>query len=747
MKTATQSNKEAPLSSFSQSLETATLQLQAAITKSWHKTAPFWPLKNMIAVNPLQGLEDLPIEQAMVEAATYFQQNDLPQGMEAVNRETIKWCQVFFDEGQATISTPYRQLGLYGAWRRLAFLDKRLWGKDTDKQKWLSLLPEQAEAAIAECLSKLNIPVNQYDNFLTLLLTTLPGWAGHIKYRCHWTKSEPLNPHPVSESDYLAIRIVITYLLYPEAFELLSWHRNAWEKESQMANPMETIEKAETDYLLPLLKALSLQTSHLKEGNETADAQLIFCIDVRSEPFRRALEAGGNYETFGFAGFFGVPIRIANAVSGESYSSCPVLLSPKYTIKKIVDVGRKQQQVYKIIKNFTRFYQSVKYTFTTPFALVETLGLASGIWLGLKTLAPKIAIQLKAKVVSRHGSVSPVLDGISLKEQCAWAEGALRMMGLTRNFAPLVVFCGHGSATQNNAYATALDCGACGGRHGASNARILAAILNNSKVRGVLSERKINVPDDTYFVAAEHNTTTDQVEIYDYHVNDSTITQNLLLLKEDLEVAKKSNSRERAAQFGLTENASSSVDHTYLRSVDWAQVRSEWGLARNAAFVVAPRSVTKNLNLEGRSFLHSYDSQQDPDGASLSVILTAPMVVAQWINSQYLFSTLDNVAFGGGSKITQNITGKIGIMQGNASDLMNGLPLQSVFRTDNEPYHQPLRLITVVCAPRTLIDKVISQQTVLKKLFGNGWVTLACIEPGDNQTYFLERSLIWTPSP
>jgi uncharacterized protein len=173
-------------------------------------------------------------------------------------------------------------------------------------------------------------------------------------------------------------------------------------------------------------------------------------------------------------------------------------------------------------------------------------------------------------------------------------------------------------------------------------------------------------------------------------------------------------------------------------------VRPEWGLARNAAFIVGLRIQTQNINLEGRTFLHSYDWKQDEDGTSLTTILTAPMVVAQWINTQYLFSTLDNVAFGGGSKITKNITGKIGIMQGNASDLMHGLPLQSVFKTDHEPYHEPLRLMTIVYAPPLFIDRIISQQGILQRLFGNGWVHLLCIDPTEGKTYYLQRDLKWT---
>jgi len=194
---------------------------------------------------------------------------------------------------------------------------------------------------------------------------------------------------------------------------------------------------------------------------------------------------------------------------------------------------------------------------------------------------------------------------------------------------------------------------------------------------------------------------------------------------------------------GVQTDKDQAAKTTALRALDWAQVRPEWGLARNAAFIVAPRSWTQRLNLEGRSFLHSYEWEKDNDGSSLTTILTAPLVVAQWINAQYLFSSLDNVTFGGGSKITQNITGKIGIMQGNASDLMHGLPLQSVYKSDNEAYHKPMRLTVMVYAPKTHIDPIIKQQAILQKLFGNGWVHLICQDPKEKQRFSLQRDLTW----
>lgn len=707
-------------------------QIPDIAKSSFAKIAPFWPLKNLIAVNPLQGLEDLPIEEALKLGAAYFKQTELPREMEAVNRETIKWLQAFFDDGQATIQMPLKQQGLYAAWRKLAFYDEKLYKNDNQKLEWLRSLPQTSEQAIAECLLRLSIAKEDRETFLTLLLTTLPGWASYVKYRTDWSGIDANQPHPVTQSDYIAMRLIITSLLWPEAKVLLEWHKQALKRPYK--NPLEKIQNSEIAYRLPLLEKLAAQPS---KKPRTPEAQLVFCIDVRSEPFRRSLEAEGDYQTLGFAGFFGIPAQITDGVTGDSYASCPVLLSPKHEIKespRCHHACNQDRKGYERITGFKRLYQSVKYSFTTPFALVEGLGIASGAWMALRSLSPSLASKLKTSAITslrKPQVVEPSLDSIPFAEQCAYAEGALRLMGLTSHFAPVVVFCGHRSTTQNNPYATVLDCGACGGRHGASNARILSAILNKVAVRAQLAKNGITIPESTHFIAAEHNTTTDEVALY----GDAP-----LKLKADLEKARATNSKVRLEQMQVSDGG---VHDSWLRSQDWAEVRPEWGLARNAAFIVAPREISKEINLEGRCFLHSYDYKQDPEGSSLTVILTAPMVVAEWINMQYLFSTLDNVAYGGGSKITKNITGKIGIMQGNASDLMTGLPLQSVFASDTQAYHEPQRLMCVVYAPCTMIEKIVQVQPVLQKLFGNGWIQLACIEPESRKTYLLGRDLKW----
>lgn len=720
-------------------------QLEIAIAGSWSKIAPFWPIKNLIAVNPIAGFEDLSFQEGLNHAQAYFQQKDLPEGMQRVNRECIKWLQVFFDQGQSTIHMPLRHQGFLQSTLSLIKFDDKIHQNDPKKLQWLKKLPKKPERVISEALLYLHIPEDEHEQFFTLMLSTLPGWAAYIQYRTCWADAEDAaSQHTITQAQYLAFRLVLSCLIWPKARSLVAWHQNAL-KQADATHTYNEIIKSESSYQSSLLK----QIREIEQPKETSrpKAQLVFCIDVRSEPFRRVLEAQGDYETYGFAGFFGVPITIENAVTGESYPSCPALLKPAQTVTEHLSCSHQScKESHDKLQSVKKIYQSLKYAFTTPFSLAEAMGLANGLWMGLKTFSPQTATRIQSgfkNSVLNSCDLAPDIHSIPLEQQVAYGASALKIIGLTENFAPLVILCAHRSTTQNNAYATALDCGACGGRRGTPNARVLAAILNTEHVRKALNKQGIHISQDTRFLAAEHNTTTDEVVIYQTQLDQEKSAQ-ILALCNDLKKAREENTLWRAHKMGIDTNKTLAKKTTELRAQDWAQVRPEWGLAQNATFIVAPRSLTKNVNLEGRAFLHSYNWEKDDDQSSLTTILTAPMVVAQWINAQYLFSTLDNVAFGSGSKVTKNITGKIGIMQGNASDLMHGLPLQSVFSSDNQVYHKPMRLSVIVYAPKTHVDPIIKQETILQKLFGNGWVHLICYDPKEEKKFRLQRNLKWT---
>ncbi len=688
------------------------LNTKSLILQAWEKIAPCWPLKNIIAVNPLQGFETMPFEEAMNHGIAYFEQSNFPVEMQRINTESIKWFQAFFDEGQATITMPYRERGLYQSWRELARHDSQLHQKNRVNKNFLKNLSICSESVIETCLVNLQIQPKEKEQFLTLLLTSLPGWASFAKYKADWETND--NRLSTLKTDYLAVRIIITYLLWPNARTLLAWHETIkTEKISQ--DRITAMQSLELHYQQDILGKLQHSMEDRKE--KKPKIQFAFCIDVRSEPVRSKIENKGCYETFGVAGFFCIPIRIKNTTSTECYDSCPVLLKSNHTI-----VESFHARHIRIVQGVKKLYQALKYTFTTSFALAETLGLLSGISMLFRTILPTKTTALKNKFINFSDTESPstlsINDAVTIDTQCLYAKNLLAMMGLTENFSEIIVLCGHKSSTENNAYGSSLDCGACGGRSGDKNARIMATILNKPLVREYLTKEGIVIPDTTIFLAALHDTTTNTLSLCES-------------INHDIQHLFDEATRNLSAQNSIS------------KSADWAETRPEWGLARNASFIVAPRALTKDANLEGRSFLNSYDWEKDGDGSILESILLGPMVVGQWINSQYLFSLLNTIAYGSGSKITQNITGKIGIMQGNASDLMTGLPVQSLLLTDKAAYHQALRLSSIIMAPRHRIAVIIKTHPTLGNLVSNAWIHLICIDPEDNQRYRMMRNLDW----
>lgn len=348
--------------------------------------------------------------------------------------------------------------------------------------------------------------------------------------------------------------------------------------------------------------------------------------------------------------------------------------------------------------------------------------------------------------------VAPILEpgligdrptGMTLEQRVAAAAGALKAMSLTDNFARIVLLAGHGSTTVNNPHATGLDCGACGGHTGEANVRVAVRILNDPAVRTKLKEQGIVIPDDTVFVAALHDTTTDDITIFDKHMIPASHADDLKRLEADLAAAGRLARAERAALLKIDRKAD--IDRQVRqRSKDWSQVRPEWGLAGCAAFIAAPRDRTAGIKLDGRSFLHSYTWQQDSDFSVLELIMTAPMIVASWINLQYYGSTVDNRLFGSGNKTLHNVVGTLGVLEGNAGDLRVGLPWQSVH--DGENYvHEPMRLHVLIEAPIPAMTAIIAKHEQVRQLLDNGWLYLFALDDRGVVTHKYAGNLQWEP--
>jgi uncharacterized protein YbcC (UPF0753/DUF2309 family) len=671
-----------------------------------------------------------------------------------------KWLAAFLDQGQADWAMPGRERGFYAAVRRVAPHDREFPSPEP-----LTALPERPVEAVAALLS--GEPTDRWEAIFEHQFAALPGWTGLIRQRIaagdDWQEA-----HPISLAGYLAVRLALC-----EAFDAPVGPEEPDrpveddEREAPLAEPW--LAAWEASYRSELVEAVVGAARDREQDDGEADdrpaAQLAFCIDTRSEVIRRHVEAAGPYETHGYAGFFGIPMRYEGYDAPLPVDACPPILDAQHRIADRPVDGpdgpkRSSHDAWTgAVRAGRELVHGLKTNAATAFSFVESAGPGYGLALAARTLLPARVYDAIAaadeRVPDDHEFCEPTLEhgatdgdgdgelplGLILEERVEYAATAFELMGIER-FARLVAFVGHAGQTANNPFDSSLDCGACAGNPGGPNARVLAAICNQPAVRERLRERGHDLPADTVFVAGEHNTTTDEVTLFDGPVPESHAA-DLERLRADLATARAGAAAERADTMGA--DPSAGVRETERRAADWAETRPEWGLAGNAAFVIGPRALTADLDLDGRSFLHSYDPATDPDGTALEAIMAGPMVVTQWINSQYYFATVDNGVYGSGSKVTQNPVGNVGVYQGNGGDLAGGLPLQSVAAADDVPYHQPLRLSVVIHAPVERVTGVLEAHDSLTRLLDNGWLSLTVLDPSQGQRPFrYDGALSWT---
>ena len=707
-----------------------------------------------------------------------------PEVADTVDAQTSKWCAAFF--GDAAWPMPGREKGFYAAWRDLASADRSVPRAARAELRRLTARPEDA---VLEALARLAVADDERIRYLQGHLTRMPGWAAHVQ----WCGGRDAG---IDLMDYLAMRLTYEALLTehqvrrgrsaavaagaddPEPapsvrqraahlMDVLGFPGSDDTTGAAIARiltvlPVSTREMLwqnafESHYRDALLA--SLDRPQPAVANARAHTQLVACIDTRSEGLRRRLESLGGYETFGFAGFFAVAIRFTDILGGAPSDLCPVLISPNHDIveKPAPEAAAAVASQYAGVTQMAgaeSAFHSAKESLAAPFALAEAAGWAAAPLAAAKTLMPAFSAGIRRRLRDAIAPVAPTvidLDAMPLAEQVLFAQVALTTMGLTRDFSRLVVMCAHGSTTENNPYQASLDCGACGGQPGAPNARTAVAIFNRPEVRDGLREVGIDIPEQTWFVAAQHDTAVDRVTVLDLHLTPAERRDELSRLEYDLARAGAALAAERCATLpgasvGLSPGRAAA--HVADRSSDWAQVYPEWGLAGNAAFIVAPRAVTAGLDLQRRTFLHSYEAAVDTDGSALETILTAPLVVAQWINCQYYFSTVSPQVFGAGTKTIHNVVGGVGVIAGHTGDLQLGLPWQSV-SDGARLLHDPLRLQAVVQAPLERIDAIVERNPILQKLFGNDWVALAArAAPGEPwQRWTRSGWRPWTDNP
>ncbi len=683
---------------------------------------------------------------------------------QAITHQVSQTCAAYFDENQADWQ-PERAQGLYAFWRETLLNDHGIGllmglphiGRAIDA------LPATAQDAERWVMQRLGLPMAVWADYLEAVLLTVNGWASWCAYLAWQAGQEGRSDAHLRE--LLAIRLAWGVILLEckddaatkQAFTAL---HQAWSqapvvlKQAEQALVIDEVWQLalEAGYQRSLANAL-LAASESAAKPQDIEVQAAFCIDVRSEPMRRALEATSPaIQTLGFAGFFGLPVAYTPLATQARRPQLPGLLAPTIEVRECIvtpdsvhdeaDIALQNNAIrarQSLLAVNDQWHAASRWP-GAAFSFVEAAGLGYLAKLGNMLLPGK---QARVRddlygLSSRFREICrPQLAGLDLAAKVALAARVLHAMGLQRKLAPLVLFVGHGSQSTNNAHAAALDCGACCGQTGEVNARSLAQLLNQPAVREGLKAHGVTIPETTTFVAALHNTTTDEIEGFDLDLlppDASTLWQRL---QDVFAAASDQVRRARAPSLQLDATAPTDLLLAQFRrrANDGAQTRPEWGLAGNAAFLIAPRARSLGVALAGRSFLHDYDASLDADGSVLELLMTAPMLVTHWINWQYHASTCDPARLGSGNKVLHNVVGgNLGVFEGNGGDLRIGLSRQSLH--DGKRWmHEPLRLTVIIDAPTAMIETVIAKHAVVKQLLDNGWLHLWRFEQSGFECY------------
>lgn len=651
-----------------------------------------------------------------------------------IREETAKWCAAYFDQGQASWTLPWKTDSLYEAWKQAVAFDRNPEHSGLKHfRKMASQLPATPNEAIEIALQQLEISEPQTEEFLYQILLIVSGWAGHLSYydREKALRGEQGNLLTQLLAIILNYEIVLFHHFEGDTDRTLAWKRTLMEDPTDTGEPLLSLELAQQllwqnsfEHALEQKVKASIQPRLSKKGKQSTrpDVQAAFCIDVRSEVFRRSLEEiHPGVKTIGFAGFFGIAIEHHHPEQEATQARCPVLLAPQI---KTCEHSEKDTTIDK--REMQRSWKQFREAAASSFSFVETLGLSYAY----KLIKDALAIQTKP--AATRPNAPKIIDNLSPSQKADKAESILRGLNLTQNLARLVLLCGHGGKTKNNPYASGLDCGACGGHAGDANARVAASLLNDPEVKALLNDRGLPLPKDTHFIAGMHNTTTDEVTLFDLEQTPAELMSEALALQATLQAAGKKAALERAPQLDGNDNPIKSIQQIKNRSCDWSQIRPEWGLAGNTAFIIAPRDWTQAANLEGRAFLHEYQAENDPQATLLEAIIGGPLVVGSWINLQYYGSAVDNAHFGSGHKAIHNIVGGVGVALGNENDLRPGLPFQSV-HDGEELRHEPARLLVCIAAEPETIEDILSRNQHVNDLVTNNWIHVIALGAEGNR--------------
>ncbi len=499
----------------------------------------------------------------------------------------------------------------------------------------------------------------------------------------------------------------------------------------------------EWSYYYQVLQAIKLtnEVDSIK-STKIPSFQALFCIDDRECSFRRYLEMfDSNCETFGTPGFFGVEFYF-QPQNGQFYTKvCPAPMSPNHIIKESNDMSTNEKDMHFNKNSHSLFF---------GWLISQSLGFWSAIKLALSVFKPSMSpatsysfrhmnklSELTIENIDNQKTIEGYQIGFKLEEMAIRVENLLKSIGLVKDFSPIIYTIGHGSTSVNNTHYAGYDCGACSGRPGSVNARVISYMCNHVQVRKILRQRGIDIPSSTQFVGGLRDTSRDTIVFYDVEKLSNENKQFHIENEKKFFKASDYNAKERSRRFDSI-NSKLSVEKIHekvkIRSVSLFEPRPELNHATNSLCIVGSRKLTKHLFLDRRAFMNSYDYNIDPDGHYLTGILNAVAPVCGGINLEYYFSRVDNNKYGAGTKLAHNVMGLIGVANGIDGDLRPGLPSQMI------ELHDPVRLLVIVEHYPEVVAQVIQKNQNTFQWFSNHWINLVVLDPIKKEFFKFDKN-------
>ncbi len=712
----------------------------------------------------------------------------------------IRWCGAYLDGGQCYWPMGQRDLGFFTAMLHYFSAPGpvlRPWTLPLGDRAQ-SIIETQTSAAqcIIDTAARMGVPDEHLESLIEKSLLAMPGWPGMFVQLKARPDLAPAPMPPTELIDYVAIRLLVdeaaarfqvskeTGVLLPPGAQLKRTRRKdpAWilfsaarllgvlpEEAERNPNVLRQLTTFLEDFSDTKRRALWLLAYERRYRHLILDgilnhtprvqglkfpkpkAQIVTCIDDREESLRRHLEEiDPHYETFGAAGFYGVAMYYQNLGNPHHTPLCPANVVPTHLIKeKPVDPKQWAKKAGSYSRQgWLKENISVGQNTLLRGGLISLWGWSSIIPMATRLLAPRLYGKISSGgskgIPTRleiEAAPTPVFEhgfqvGYTVDEMINIVARYLEDIGLTQDFAPLVIFLGHGSRSMNNPHEAAHDCGACGGGRGGPNARAFAMMANRKDVRAALAEIGITIPEETWFIGGYHNTADDEIEYFDLDLIPEQRKEGFDAAKKDLDKARELDAHERCRRFEsapLNLAPKAALQHVENRVEDLAQPRPEYGHCTNALCIVGKRAWNRGLFLDRRVFLQSYDPAIDEDSAILERILAMVGPVGAGISLEYYFSFVDPDRYGSSTKLPHNVTGLLGVMNGPSSDLRTGLPWQMV------EIHEPMRLLNIIEAHPQQLLEILERQPALKALVVNRWILIVAYDPQEGKMWFFDE--------